>query len=65
MMIGTNSFLKKVRWAKSRILIIIVACLLVVLKQSDPLLPGFIAISQILLLIIDYRKAKASLTERE
>jgi hypothetical protein len=65
MMIGTNSFLKKVRWAKSRISIIIVACLLVVLKPSDPLLPVFIAVSQILLLIIDCRKAKASLTERE
>lgn len=64
-MMRINSFLKNVRWAKSRISIIIAACLLVVLKPSDPLLPVFIAISQILLLIIDYRKAKASLTERE
>jgi hypothetical protein len=44
---------------KLRIAVVIIASGLIVVKWHDPLLPAFIAISQIMLLVLDYRKLKA------
>jgi len=64
-MSDNQRFLRNVKWAKMRILIIIAASTLVIIQLSDPLLPAFIAISQLVMLIIDYRKTKSPEAGRE
>ena len=64
-MSDNQRFLRNVKWAKMRILIIIAASTLVIIQLSAPLLPAFIAISQLVMLIIDYRKTKSPEAGRE
>lgn len=48
-----------IKHVKLRMAVVIISSGLIVVKWHDPLLPASIAISQIMLLVLDYRKLKA------